>query len=204
MKQYEDFQMLYELDLASVNGGKINWGSVAGHCAGGAIVTGAFVTTHSEFMPLAFQYQVSALDYIDKELPHTEFVQRVETALLYAVRQNSETIAESAFYFTSRYAQVQVPFNDILYIETSSRAHRVNLYTKKERMQFTGTLTDILKQESRFLQCHRSFLINPRNVVRVDKIERVVYFRNGSSCLIARSKMNSVLTTIENLYRGDN
>lgn len=42
MKQYEDFQMLYELDLASVNGGKINWGSVAGHCAGGAIVTGAF------------------------------------------------------------------------------------------------------------------------------------------------------------------
>ncbi|HEL0021771.1 response regulator protein [Streptococcus equi subsp. zooepidemicus Sz35] len=163
-----------------------------------------FVTTHSEFMPLAFQYQVSALDYIDKELPHTEFVQRVETALLYAVRQNSETIAESAFYFTSRYAQVQVPFNDILYIETSSRAHRVNLYTKKERMQFTGTLTDILKQESRFLQCHRSFLINPRNVVRVDKIERVVYFRNGSSCLIARSKMNSVLTTIENLHRGDN
>lgn len=42
MKQYEDFQMLYELDLASVNGGKINWGSVAGHCAGGAIVTGVF------------------------------------------------------------------------------------------------------------------------------------------------------------------
>ncbi|AIA67189.1 TPA: class IIb bacteriocin, lactobin A/cerein 7B family [Streptococcus equi subsp. zooepidemicus] len=42
MKQYEDFQMLYELDLASVNGGKINWGSVAGHCAGGAIIGGAF------------------------------------------------------------------------------------------------------------------------------------------------------------------
>ncbi|AEJ25874.1 bacteriocin subunit [Streptococcus equi subsp. zooepidemicus ATCC 35246] len=34
--------MLYELDLASVNGGKINWGSVAGHCAGGAIIGGAF------------------------------------------------------------------------------------------------------------------------------------------------------------------
>lgn len=27
-----------------------------------------FVTTHSEFMPLSFRYQVSALDYIDKAL----------------------------------------------------------------------------------------------------------------------------------------
>ena len=27
-----------------------------------------FVTTHSEFMPLTFQYQVSALDFIDKSL----------------------------------------------------------------------------------------------------------------------------------------
>lgn len=42
MKQYKDFQMLHEFDLVSVNGGKINWGSVAGNCVGGAIVTGAF------------------------------------------------------------------------------------------------------------------------------------------------------------------
>ncbi|MCM0723126.1 TmhB bacteriocin enhancer peptide [Streptococcus iniae] len=28
--------------MASVDGGKINWGSVAGNCVGGAIITGAF------------------------------------------------------------------------------------------------------------------------------------------------------------------
>ncbi|VJR00537.1 response regulator [Streptococcus pneumoniae] len=32
-----------------------------------------FVTTHSEFMPLSFRYQVSALDYIDKALSAEEF-----------------------------------------------------------------------------------------------------------------------------------
>ena len=36
-----------------------------------------FVTTHSEFMPLSFKYQVSALDYIDKELGVTEFESRI-------------------------------------------------------------------------------------------------------------------------------
>lgn len=43
-----------------------------------------FVTTHSEFMPLSFKYQVSALDYIDKELGVTEFESRIEAALLHA------------------------------------------------------------------------------------------------------------------------
>ena len=35
-----------------------------------------FVTTHSEFMPLSFRYQVSALDYIDKALSAEEFESR--------------------------------------------------------------------------------------------------------------------------------
>lgn len=42
MKKYVDFQMLSEAELTTVSGGKINWGSVAGHCVGGAIVTGVF------------------------------------------------------------------------------------------------------------------------------------------------------------------
>ncbi|ELY5748317.1 class IIb bacteriocin, lactobin A/cerein 7B family [Streptococcus iniae] len=33
---------MHEVDLASVDGGKINWGSVVGNCVGGAIITGAF------------------------------------------------------------------------------------------------------------------------------------------------------------------
>lgn len=36
-----------------------------------------FVTTHSEFMPLSFRYQVSALDYIDKALSAEEFESRI-------------------------------------------------------------------------------------------------------------------------------
>lgn len=57
-----------------------------------------FVTTHSEYMPLAFRYQVSALDFIDKELAPTEFEARIETALLYANGKNSRTVAEDSFY----------------------------------------------------------------------------------------------------------
>ena len=36
-----------------------------------------FVTTHSEFMPITFQYKVAALDFIDKTLGEEEFKERI-------------------------------------------------------------------------------------------------------------------------------
>src|SRR3712207_8372327 len=54
-------------------------------------------------------------------------------------------------------------------IETSPRPHRVVLHTKADCVEFTASISDILKQEPRLLQCHRSFLINPVNVVKIDR-----------------------------------
>lgn len=159
-----------------------------------------FVTTHSEFMPLSFRYQVSALDYIDKELPHQEFASRIEASLLYVASKSSQTVADNSFYFKSKYAQVQYPFEEIYYIETSPRPHRVILYTKTERMEFTASLTDILQQEKRLVQCHRSFAINPRNVTKTDIQAKLVYFPNGGSCLVSRKKIGLLLKSIRKLH----
>ncbi len=159
-----------------------------------------FVTTHSEFMPLSFRYQVSALDYIDKELGATEFESRIEAALFHVHGRNHEAVSDDSFYFKSKYAQVQYPFNEVYYIETSTRPHRVILYTKTDRMEFTASLSDILKQDKRLLQCHRSFAINLRNVVKVDKHEKQVYFPNGATCFISRQKLESTLAAIANLH----
>lgn len=101
-----------------------------------------FVTTHSEFMPLSFRYQVSALDYIDKALSAEEFESRIETALLYANSQDSKSLAEDCFYFKSKFAQFQYPFKEVYYLETSTRPHRVILYTKTDRLEFTASLKE--------------------------------------------------------------
>ena len=159
-----------------------------------------FVTTHSEFMPLSFRYQVSALDYIDKALSAEEFESRIETALLYANSQDGKSLAEDCFYFKSKFAQFQYPFKEVYYLETSPRAHRVILYTKTDRLEFTASLEEVFKQEPRLLQCHRSFLINPANVVRLDKKEKLLYFPNGGSCLIVRYKVREVSEAINNLH----
>lgn len=159
-----------------------------------------FVTTHSEFMPLSFRYQVSALDYIDKELSPNDFEKRFETALLYANSKDSKSVAEDSFFFKSKVAQVQVPFNEILYVETSFSPHRVVLHTEKERMEFTASLAEVLEQEKRLLRCHRSFVLNPANVFKLDRKNKVAYFQNGSKCDIARSSIEAVAQAIAKLH----
>ena len=144
-----------------------------------------FVTTHSELMPLTFRYQVSALDYIDKGLSQEEFSQRIEEVLLYVDGICNKPLVENSFYFKSRYSQVQLPFNDLLY-----------------RMEFTATLGDILKQEPRLFQCHRSFLVNPLNIFKVDRIDRLVYFQNGTTCLVSRNKVRDIVSIVDK-YQKD-
>ncbi|MEY8463127.1 response regulator transcription factor [Streptococcus merionis] len=159
-----------------------------------------FVTTHSEYMPLSFQYQVLAFDYIDKEISKDEFELRVESAILHTKGKESKTVAEDSFYFKSKYAQVQYPFEEVYFIETSPRPHRIILYTKTDRMEFTGSLSEILKQEKRLIQCHRSFAINPANVIKVDRQAKITYFPNGMNCAIARNKLEKTLLAIEKLH----
>ena len=66
-----------------------------------------FVTTHSEFMPLSFRYQVSALDYIEKEISPEKFEKQIETALLYANEQIKKSISEDSFFCQTKYTKLQ-------------------------------------------------------------------------------------------------
>ncbi|WP_308689398.1 response regulator transcription factor [uncultured Streptococcus sp.] len=159
-----------------------------------------FVTSHSELMPTAFKLQVGALDYLDKSLSKEVFKKRIETALLHTESLTGKGVSDDALLFETPHTQIQVPFKDILYIETSSRPHRLVLYTHRGRTEFTANLSDILKKEKRFYQCHRSFVVNPANVHQVDKVNHILHFQNGATCLISRAKIKGLTEAIAALH----
>ena len=159
-----------------------------------------FVTSHSELMPTAFKLQVGALDYLDKSLSKEIFKKRIETALLHTESLTGKGLSDDALLFETPHTQIQVPFKDILYIETSSRPHRLVLYTHRGRTEFTANLSDILKKEKRFYQCHRSFVVNPANVHQVDKVNHILHFQNGATCLISRAKIKGLTEAIAALH----
>ena len=135
-----------------------------------------FVTSHSELMPTAFKLQVGALDYLDKSLSKEIFKKRIETALLHTESLTGKGLSDDALLFETPHTQIQVPFKDILYIETSSRPHRLVLYTHRGRTEFTANLLDILKKEkSRF----------PRSSLALFRAFEFSVFKNHKIPLVA-------------------
>lgn len=157
-----------------------------------------FVTTHSEFMPVTYRYRVSALDFIDKGLSDDAFQEAISDVLVHTFENLSHSVAEDSFVYKNANAHVQVPFNDILYFETSSTIHKVILVTKTGRMEFYGKISEIAKADDRLYQTHRSYVVNPANITKIDRTEHVVYFENDESCFVSRMKQKGLIERVEN------
>ncbi|WP_019774121.1 response regulator transcription factor [Streptococcus sobrinus] len=160
-----------------------------------------FVTHYSNFMPLTFQYQVSALDFIDKELPEEEFRQRLANILRHAQDNLGKNLAEDSFLFENEQFRIQMPYNEIYFIEASSSPHKIILHGRKDYMEFYGTLAEVDKATDRFIRIHRSISLNPANVAKVDKSQRLAYFPNGETCIIAKTKMRPLANALKKLHR---
>ncbi|HEM4697782.1 TPA: response regulator transcription factor [Streptococcus suis] len=156
-----------------------------------------FVTTHSEFMPLTYRYKVSALDFIDKTMNDTELQEAIDSVLVYTYENISHTVSENAFVFKNTNSHIQVPFSDILYFETSPTIHKIILTLKTGHMEFYGKVSDIAKADDRLYQCHRSYVVNPENVVEVDRSNGTVHFENGEVCYVSRLKVRGLIDRIE-------
>ena len=56
-----------------------------------------FFTTHSEYLPLTFQYQLAALDFIDKSLEGEDFQKRLEKYYLINLQKDTESESRRRF-----------------------------------------------------------------------------------------------------------
>ena len=155
-----------------------------------------FVTTHSEFMPLVFDYQVSALDYIDKSLSEIEFRKKITRALAITMKplgiENDEI-----FDFQTQHTAIRIPLNQVIYIETSPQKHYVILHGTNNQMTFRANLKDLEKASPSLVSCHRSYLIDPKNILRINKLKREVEMTDGSICPFSRTKAKMLIDTFK-------
>ena len=158
-----------------------------------------FVSTYSEFMPYTYKSMVRALDFIIKEVDEKEFETRVARCLDYASESEKRADDKEFFHFRNdEGADIFLRFDEIFFVETNTEfSHKLILHSTHSNIEFRGVLTDLLKKESRFFKCHRSYIVNPRNVTVLNKVEKMLYFRGGQSCPISRRRINSLISLIE-------
>ncbi|MGT2785744.1 LytR/AlgR family response regulator transcription factor [Streptococcus merionis] len=151
-----------------------------------------FVTTHSEFAAITYRYKVAALDFVDKEKETVDFTKDILANVSFVLERNRTMDSEDVFEIKTQTRHIRVPFQDIYFIETSETAHKLTLWTDRQRIEFYESMKVIEKMEPRFFRAHKAFLINPNKVKEIDRQENVVYFSNGMDCMISRRKIKSL------------
>lgn len=155
-----------------------------------------FVTTHSEFAALTFSYKVSALDFIAKDLDNVNFDKQIEEVIQFVERKNKKDEREM-LVINTKFKDIRVPLDEVLYFETSSQPHKLILITSKKRIEFYAKLSDIEGKHPKLIRTHKSFGANIDNAVELDKSNLTINFFNGEQCYVSRRKIKQIQTLID-------
>lgn len=156
-----------------------------------------FITTHGEMSHLTFKYKVEALDYIVKD-DIEDLKGRIHQCLENVIQKYSliQTVNQKNYCIKFPTRQVIIPYEKILFFETSSNVHKVILYATDRQIEFYGQLTDIEEQlDERFIRCHRSFLVNKDNISEFDKVNREIVMKNSQRCCYS-SRFSRMIKTV--------
>jgi two-component system response regulator AgrA len=160
-----------------------------------------FVTSHPEFSLRIFNYQIKALDCIFKqELNIKERICECLNTILFESSKIEQLSVPSQITLKGVNELYTVNQNDILYFETRPGSRLLYcILTDDSCIPFRNTLKELKKElGSRFFQCHRSYIINTKQIKKMFK-EQQSYFvmmNNNKTCDVSRLKWKDLLDNV--------
>ena len=153
-----------------------------------------FITAHSELSYMTFQYRVEAMDFVLKDNP-AEAELKIKECLLNAMERYTLQTNRTHKVYTIEISgrKISIDYEDILFFETSSNIHKVILHAKDRQIEFPSTIKELTNELGcDFVRCHRSFLVNQKNIKEIDTKNRIVHFSNGETCLMSTLMMKGL------------
>lgn len=147
------------------------------------------VTTHDYLKNTAFSSKMLMLDFISKFYDCEQNLK--ETLKL------SLNIVENHQSLNFQYSGelVQVPYDDILFIEKNVEDLYSTVVTKSERLVIKKPISKIeqeLKEDTRFFKTHRSCIVNIDKITSVELRECIIHFGEIETTLLARERKNDL------------
>lgn len=133
-----------------------------------------FLTSHHELGGILLHDEIMFLTFICK-------FDDMENRLVSAINSSIKMIGKKqAIRFEDRGILYTLPFNDILYITTSTIDRKTVIVTSYNEYKTNKTFIDICSMLNEdFKQSHRSCMVNTRLVTKVNKKKSEIEFNNG-------------------------
>lgn len=133
-------------------------------------------------------FDVQPLNFLPKPIDKNKLFKMIDLSA--ELRQNREKI----FVFENRQGTFRIKISGIIYFESFD--HYYKIITTSGSYEFKSTLSEIKKQinDCRFIQVHRSYIINYENVCHI-KYEEITMC-NGDVVPISRERRKNVRSII--------
>lgn len=158
-----------------------------------------FITSHHELAFETFKYRVEAMDYIVKD-DATHLQQRIYDCMRSVSKRMLEEREVSLDFFAVKIGSEtqHLPYQDILFFETSTQKHRIIVHTETLQLEFFANLQDIEEQlPSYFLRTHRSYLVNTSKISTINYKTNEIVLVNEQVCLLSRKLKNELKSIIK-------
>jgi len=157
-----------------------------------------FVTTHGELSYLTFMYKVEALDYIIKDSPEG-IRQRVHDCIKIAHERhlNDKNPEKKIYKVKVEDRVIAIDHDDIMFIESSDVPHMLILHLDNSQIEYYGALREVEEAIPTFYRCHKSYVINPRNIKEIFKTTNEVEMVNEEICLVSVRKMKGLVGLLD-------
>jgi len=155
-----------------------------------------FITGHNDFAIKAIRY--SAMDYILKPVNVIELVQAIERVkqkltdeksidfLKEQIKTNNH--APEKIILNSGGKSYVVKINDIVYCEVEDN-HLTIYFASQAHLKVSMQLKQIEDLlPSSFLKSHRSYLVNKNHVLKIDRVDSVIFMDNGEELPLSSSR----------------
>lgn len=129
-------------------------------------------------------FEVQPLNFLPKPIDKEKLFKMIDLTV------ELQSDIERFFVFESKQGTFRVKFNNILYFQSFD--HVIQIVTASGNYDFKSTLSDVMKQlsNSRFLQVHRSYIINYNNTSHI-KYEEIT-MANGDKIPVSRDRRKDV------------
>ena len=155
------------------------------------LATIIFFSVHADKWILTFKYKLAALDFIVKDDETTTLQEQINDAL-HAALANYQKLhrTEQAKMIQIKIGESikNIPYEDILYFETSTLDHKILLHTWNGFYEFYGKLKEYDHIDAHFFRCHKSYIVNLSHIEAINKDERIIQMKNGSTCIFSYRK----------------
>lgn len=141
-----------------------------------------FITSHKEAMHQVFEHRVEAMDYIIKD-KESIIQQRVYDCMKLAEERHQNDRLGNQRTVTIRIGHQVRTFKeeDIMFVETSGKPHRLILHLAEGQIDYYGNIKEAEQFSNDFVRCHRTVVVNKKNIAKIDKKSLLIEMNNGSS-----------------------